>query len=193
MTPENREYPVNITRKRPRRSHAILGAAIGLGALVSGSACSCENAMDREILNGLSAVCQGQGVARAADFDPESDTSPIVILNLEGKKHSWTNKVPEEWRPLTVEHTELVACIGKNEEKLVQDCDYNIGPNVKRYEFHVDLYLREAKTAREVSSVNLSGSTPDKCKQSERVEKTRISGSKVSFGQARDWLERYVR
>lgn len=195
MTPENIEGRVDFKLKKHKRASVVVRVAAVLGTVAASSALGCrEDAMDQEILDALSGVCQGQGVSQAAEYNKDDqEISPVVILNVEGKKHSWTNKVPEEWRPLSVEDTELVACMDKKQqEDMIQDCDYNIGPNVKRYQHFIGIELREAKTGNVIDSDKLEGSTPDRCAEWEEVSKTTIDGSKVSFSKAKEWLEEFV-
>jgi hypothetical protein len=63
----------------------------------------------------LSSVCNGIGVERAKAYEPYKECSaphPIVLMDEAGNEHEWSDDIPDEWRPTSVEDTELVLCAG---------------------------------------------------------------------------------
>ena len=166
---------------------AIVLCIASIGALSFG--CS---GISGEIINALSPVSEGEGVSEAAPYDDGPGPHSIVLLSPEGGKHSWTNSLPEDWRPETVSDTALVVCVGAREEKVIAKCDYVGGSPITRYQYYREVELREARTGDIIAATTLYGSIPEECPYSAPSSQTRKTGSKVTIEQLKDWLEGYV-
>jgi len=116
-----------------------------------------EIEFDRQILEALSDVYEGNGLDEAAAYEGH-DIHPIVLLDSSGSPHPWTNKIPIDWRPVNVKDVELVVLVGE-EIETVETCYYYIGGPVKRYQWSLDVELLEAKTGEMVAGTTLYGYT----------------------------------
>jgi len=146
---------------------------------------------DTQIIEAMQPVAKGEGVAQAASYTRDGGINPVVLISSSGEIHGWTDDIPTEWKPTSVEETELVICVGEEEEKIIEVCEY-YGPSITRYQHYVEVELREARTGKLVANTILYGSMPRHCKQSESYSVTRLYGSDVSFDQVTGWVETYV-
>jgi len=147
--------------------------------------------VDDQTLDMLSPVCRGQGVEQAAPYTG-GPPHRLVSLDSDGNAHPWIKEIPEDWCPSSLNDVELVLVVGEEKEKLVQTCEYEGGPDIKRYRYSMDVELREAKSGETVSCTIIYGTMPRPCEKIEEVALTRVQGSPVSFTQLQRWLERYV-
>lgn len=141
----------------------------------------------------LSPVCKGIGVPEATAY--QGSKHPVVLLGSDGKRHNWTDDLPIEWRPTTEEEIQLVACVGGEKEKALETCSYYATPpydKVTRYQYILDIKLREAKTGKIVASTTLRGSEPRACSQKEYYHVTKLEGSHISISEVQEWLHKYV-
>jgi len=113
-------------------------------------------------------------------------------LDSDGNAHPWIKEIPEDWCPSSLNDVELVLIVGEEKEKLVQTCEYYMGPDVNRYRYFMDVELREAKSGELVSRTTVFGTMPRPCEKKEEVPLTQLEGDHVSFTQLQRWLERYV-
>ena len=93
---------------------------------------------------------------------------------------------------MNISEVQLVVFVWEEEENIIQVCEYSSGFPITRYQFSIDVVLREAKTGKIVANTNLRGSMPRECGQTEPLRLTRLEGSHISFNQVEDWLEPYV-
>jgi len=173
------------------RSRLVLGLAI---ALLMGTILSCGGGggPDQEILDALAPVCEGGTAAEAAPYTGGEGLHPIVLLDESGDSHRWTGEVPSEWWPESVGTTELVVCVGEEQEVLIQTCPYIGGPPINRYQYVIHVELVAAQTGETIAADDISGDAPRQCRQSEPVELVRLEGSHVAFSDVRSWLTPYV-
>lgn len=148
-------------------------------------------AREEAIIRAMGPVARGKGVPEAFSYTPSRKIHPLVLINISGSAHDWTAKIPQEWRPKSIGETQLVAVITKGSKSL-QTCAYYQGPPVTRYQYYLKVELKEAKTARMISSTTLYGSTPISCRQRESYWLTSLYGSEVTFDQVKAWLQGYV-
>ena len=176
-----------------KRCVAIL-ALVATGLIGVGIA-GCETGphVDKQIRDALSPACGKQGVEQAAAYTEGPGPHPIVLLDASGGRHSWTDKVPIEWWPASVDATELVACVGAEETFVEEVCQY-FGPGgVSRYRYMLRIWLVEARTGKTLADSRLSGSVPPECPGAIKSgQYGLLEGSHVSFDQARAWLEPHV-
>jgi len=143
------------------------------------------------LIDTFSTVSDGQGVPDAAEYIPGPGLHPIIPLRLNGQRHTWTNKIPEGWRSENVSDTELVVLMSVQIEVAIEVVRY-VGPDISRYQYHVDVVLRAAKTGEIIDSTTIYGTEPRECRQSEDYDLTELHGDKVPFSDLSDWLEPYV-
>jgi len=138
----------------------------------------------------LSPVCKGVGIPEAAAYNGEKgQRHPLLLLDADGHEHIWSDDFPSEWLASTVEETQLVVCIGKEQEQAIETCRYwTSGPPIVRYQYQLYVKLIEAKTGKTIASNILRGSEPFPCNNVEPYYLTRKEGSHVSVGDFREWL-----
>lgn len=173
------------------RSRLVLGLVTGL-LMVAILACGGSSGPDPEILDALAPVCEGGAVAEAALYTGGEGLHPVVLLDGSGDSHRWTGQVPSEWWPESVGTTELVVCVGEEQEVLIETCPYIGGPPIDRYQYVIHVELVAAQTGEMIAADDISGDAPRQCRQSEPVELVRLEGSHVAFSDVRDWLTPYV-
>lgn len=88
--------------------------------------------------------------------------------------------------------TELVACLEKEEEKLIQTCQYIGGPSVRRYQYELTIRLVAAQTGETIETHTLRGGSPPQCELTEHRAVTRLSGSHVQFEAVQNWLSKFT-
>lgn len=150
-----------------------------------------SNHIDDQLLAAFSEVHDGKGVSQAAAF-AGSGPHPIVLLTSSGGRCDWTDSVPLEWRSENMTDIQLVVTVGEEQEIILGSCDYTGGPSITRYQYSVEVNLREANTGKIVASTTLYGSEPRHCGQTEERSVTRLEGSRVQFDQLEEWLRQYV-
>ena len=137
----------------------------------------------------FSQVFRGGGIPQAAAY--QGNQHPVVLLDSKGNEHDWSDNVPIQWLSTVVEETQLVVLIGNENKKAIEICQY-AGPDITRYQYSLDVVLREAKTGKIVAKTTLFGSKPRACMQTEVYSLTKLEGSHVSFDQVYEWLREYV-
>jgi uncharacterized protein YjbI with pentapeptide repeats len=143
-----------------------------------------------DIQNAMARVCNGQGVPEAASYVPGPGIHPFVLLRSSGQPFG--GSVPDDWQPHAIQTTELVACIGAQEENLIQTCYYN-GPNIERFRKHLNVELRSAQTGAIIASQNIYGSLPRLCRAQEPYDLTRLAGGSVETWVIIEWIVNYPR
>jgi hypothetical protein len=137
-------------------------------------------------------VPNGVGVSDAAPYLSGSGLHPVILVtSSENFARRWSDELPTEWTS-TVADTQLVACLGKHEAKVLQVCPYVDAASVTRYQYFMDVKLREAKTGQVVAQTTLLGSLPGACKKQESVYTTALYGDYVTFDQLKEWLQPHV-
>jgi len=168
-----------------RRALLPLLCLVLAAALLSG--CSSQQARLEE---SLAVVCQGQAVAEAAAYTG-GGPHPIVLLSSSGGHHSWSSQVDNTWLPESVSEAQLVACLGEQEERSIEVCQYN-GPDITRYIYQVSVRIVAAQTGVTVATETIAGDRPRECRSSEDYDLTRLEGSDVSYGDVQSWMSAYV-
>ena len=149
-----------------------------------------EKRKREEIINAVKPLAKGTGAAEASSYKKNQGIHPVVIIDNSGNIHTWNKDLPEEWKPKSIEKTELVAVITKG-EKSIQVCQYT-GPSVTRYQNYIQIQLREAKTGNIVKTDTFYGSMPPQCKTRELYHVTAVYGTSISFDEFKPWLQKYV-
>jgi hypothetical protein len=81
------------------------------------------------------------------------------VLGANGGEHVWTDDVPTDWMPDSVETTELVVCVGA--EKLAARPSCPEAPDVERSAEAVPIRVMAAATGVEVDRFELTGEPTD--------------------------------
>ena len=149
-----------------------------------------------QILEAMAEVCDGTGVPEAAAYPGEAWPHPLVVLMETGEAPDWYYNL-EGWHPTAIRFTELVACAGEEEERLIQTCYYQSfgggwAPPIERFQYQQTVRLVAARTGYTVATITLQGDPPRHCQSTEPWNLTRLEGTHIGSGEIREWLERYV-
>jgi hypothetical protein len=99
--------------------------------------------------------------------------------------------MPDSWEPLGVAFTELVACVGEEEETRIELCLYN-GPNIERFVYQRTVRARSALTGRVVATSTIRGEPPRECRYSEPWSLVRLEGTHPGAAEVTSWLAGYT-
>jgi uncharacterized protein YjbI with pentapeptide repeats len=140
------------------------------------------------ILGAVSPACEGRAVGEAGPY-PHGDFHPMVILDADGKVGPDSQRAADlGWEPMAVRFTQLVACVGPEEEIVIQACPYQGGGSfgtLTRVQLRRDYRVVEAATGRTVLDEALEGSPPKPCPPRYVFSPTnlneRVYGSDVEF------------
>jgi hypothetical protein len=154
------------------------------------SATATPSGVDEKTIGACEPVCRGEAVLEAATYVGPGP-HPVVLLDTQGSEHPWTNELPREWWPATVEELQLVALIGPEEEVVIEVCPYN-GPDITRFRYQHSIRLVEASTGIEVDSAVLTGSDPRECRATEAWSLERLEGERPTYEQVEEWLRPFV-
>jgi hypothetical protein len=149
-----------------------------------------------DIVDALILVIQGFGADDAAAYDPmKPGIHPIVIISPV-KQIEWNQSLPEEWRPSSVNNTELVAVL-KFTNVLVELRYFYIyrygDAESKRYRRDSEVWLFEAKTGKQVGYMLFTGDEPPSFPgQKMTFDDTTIIGQPVSATVLQQWLYPFV-
>lgn len=144
-------------------------------------------------------VCSGKAVPEAAAYNPYSGLAhPLVIIEWQGGFHftyMYSHNLPIDWMPFSVDELQLVVCLDKVEDKLIQFCPYvystsgnDAGATLRiRYQQKVRVYA--AKTGILIYSGYMYGSNPDACPASTGKIEPFHYGSRLYYQDLVSWLE----
>jgi len=145
------------------------------------------------ILDAFFGICtQREGVLDSAVYTSGSEFYPVIILSENGMAHSWQRSLPDEFKPLAIQSTQLVVCVGEEKELKIETCKYTPPPDIDRYLYQVTVKLVEARTGRTVVIKEIRGNPPRECRQSESISTVRLDGEQVTYGQFETWLMEYI-
>ncbi|MDK1119420.1 MAG: hypothetical protein QGM50_11625 [Anaerolineae bacterium] len=147
---------------------------------------------DQEILDTMSVVCEGRGVEEAAAYIPGPGPHAIVVLDASGSGRAWTNRLPYEWWPKSINTTELVACLDEEQQEFVTSCEYSDGQTIRKYQYTIPIQLVAARSGETIASGVIMGEPPRACKIMELVDTTTIHGSHVTHNEVEQWLRKFV-
>jgi len=150
-------------------------------------------------------VCKGTALPDAPSYSQASGTHSLAILKL-GDDGDYrygfidpnSYSLPEGWRANYVEDLELVVCVDKEENALVEKCKYTLEDGsgtvtLSRYSTQVTFRLVEAQTGREIAADTLVG-MPRECPETQKFLKGTAGSSIVGkvYEELEDWLRPYV-
>lgn len=112
----------------------------------------------------LKGVCSGQPAASAHAYDPNQAFRTVMVFNGQGEAGAFSDyPVFKRWEPMAVRFTDLVVCVGDNEEHLVQTCQYEEGVDIERFDIRREITIRTAKTGEIVNRTVIFGPEPADC------------------------------
>lgn len=150
-------------------------------------------------------ICQGTPLPEAPSYAQASGAHSLVVLELGGDgdyRYGFIDpdsySLPDGWHADYVEDLELVVCVDKEEDELVETCEYTLvdsGDTVtlSRYAKYVTFRLLEAQTGREIAADTLVG-MPRECQDTEEFLEETPGGSMYGqvYEELEDWLRSYV-
>ena len=106
----------------------------------------------------LGLVCDGQGAADAAAYQPVTGLHPIV--SLEGVPGAW--RIDEQyarregWLTEVLQDVELVACV-RQDPLLIETCPYTLqngaAVSVERYQYETTAVLHQTRTGETLAEI----------------------------------------
>ena len=149
---------------------------------------------DAAVTQAVGIACAGQGIPQAASVHTDgSEPNHIVVLDATGAEQGWTGKAALEWRPPTVDDTELVACVDREEtHNRVDTCRYDHGSITTLYNARLDFRVVAARSGLELAHHTIV-SAPGECPYSKvGGDDDRIEAN-VSWEQVAAHLASFVR
>jgi len=137
-------------------------------------------------------ICGGAGgVSQAAVYNP-SAISPLVMIASGGEQAlNLSSELPEAWASTDIDQTELVVCIEFEEDILLQTCEYDVGPDVERYQQRYTVTVYEAMTGDVLDEGPFEGALPRPCGEEEAYELERLDGG-IDVDPINLWLCQFV-
>ncbi len=150
---------------------------------------------DRDaVLAAAGAVCTGGTLALAPPGGVAvAGFHPIVAVDASGRPDDWSDgPVEAGWEPMATRFTDLVACVGDEQEEAVEECAYSGGSPITRYVHWRDVRVLAADSGAEVWSGRVEGSSPGPCPASAPVDQTRVDGGSAGFADATETIRALV-
>ncbi len=163
------------------------------------------------VQDGMTRICQGEGIPQAANYIDEADSHPTIILTFSDDEFYWDSlsrlhgydidtykqRLPDDLYPAEISDAQLVACVSRG-WKSIETCRYSGGSyggdcTLNRYIYKVNISLIEAKTGNMIATETLVGGNPKRCPQT-TAGCLSLYGDEVEDLQIKimDWLETYV-
>ncbi len=145
------------------------------------------------LLAELKIACQSQAVPSAHRYDVDQPFHTLVIFDDDGENIDLTSTtILRKWEPMAVRFTDLVACVGEEQEEIVQTCHYNDGIPIVRYAYWQEIEVIQARTGQILSSTVLHGKQPDYCPDYAPESQDKIRGGGVTHDQITEYLEEFI-
>jgi uncharacterized protein YraI len=141
--------------------------------------------------NTVVSLCAGGAAPEVAFYDGAPGIHPVLVLSNSGGRHTWSRQMGRLGVGNALGVTQLVACLGDEQEVVAETCPY-FGPDIVRYIYQIDVRLIVAQTGQQIANTTLTGNFPRECRSSEPYNLTRLAGSRVTLNHLRDWLQPYV-
>lgn len=147
-------------------------------------------------------ACTGLGVDWVATYTDDRGFHPAVIAdrNIFGYRR-WSHYnygLPVHWQPELAGDIQLVVCIDRSEQDMIEYCDYHDprGPrSVSRRQHVLTMRLVNARTGANLQMIEMRGDPPEECPPAIRVppgETLNYNGDPVSTSAVIGWLRGYV-
>lgn len=149
------------------------------------------------LVNALTVVASGNGVAEAAAYDPSKIGShPIVIISSKDQD-GWNDNLPVSWKPLYVGQVELVAALNYSQTQIEHRIYYLRGSgaggvSVGSYRVDTEVVLREAQTGELIARATFKGGKTPPLPNRLPAGTQAVYGSIVDYQTVQDWLSSFV-
>ncbi|MBM3181598.1 MAG: pentapeptide repeat-containing protein [Chloroflexi bacterium] len=141
---------------------------------------------DRELIaRELFDVCSGKAISEAIPFVPSTSYHSIMVIDSDGLPAVSASDFPLE--TMAARFTELVACVGENEEFEAELCLYTGSRSARRYAYRRTVSIFEARTGNYVVDDVVHAPHED-CP--EILGESKIYGSKVGSDEIKNYLLR---
>jgi hypothetical protein len=119
-----------------------------------------------EIIQAVSPIIRGEGVANAGEYDPSvSWPHKLIIIYEDGVPYWEVETLPAKWLPTVLTETELVVILGQEEQKVIDTEDYfsesgSGKVTLKRLQYQCSISVWEARTGLYIDDGIVNGSEP---------------------------------
>ena len=136
----------------------------------------------------IAGLCQSAASSTPDERNLKTRIRPfrLVVMKLDGRQHSWHDKLPEEMRAEDRDSIDLVACVGdKRYYDVIESCDYVDGMTggvytIKRIQYYQNVYLLNPDTGQPAKILRAWGSAPEYCPD-EKYGKDNLTGGEPSY------------
>lgn len=144
--------------------------------------------VSQNTINAFNNVRYGIGqISSSAYNNTEPGIHPLIVISSNGGRHELTDKLRTDWRA-DIENTELVLVCGERQEMIIEVVHY-YGPDITRYQYYMQIWLREAKSGKLIASDTIYGDPPRACRYYEPYGFTELWGNQVDI---HNWTQPYV-
>ena len=166
---EKKAVPKPEVKAKPKRSKL---PAIVLGLIVLAIAAGVAYYLvlvemeKREVRQKYGAViadmCQNpSGIASSANLPTAALPWKVVVLDDDGTRNSWHNKLPADRRATDQASTQIVACV-QGHKQVIATCEYTTR-TLDRIQYYADITLMNPETGLPITTFQVWGSTPRDC------------------------------
>lgn len=155
-----------------------------------------------DLFDEICMVCANDSIPQAAPYNISNGVHPVLLfgykqidaITIESHIHKWSDDLPSEWWPYSIEDLELVVCIGEEWATDVGVCNRNdgFGSHYEQLQYYLPIKLIEAKTGRIISEVRFEGEPPPNCDGLADLGKNEYDGGRVQLVDVLSWLEGMV-
>lgn len=143
----------------------------------------------------LADVCDGVRHTDYPAYSEESGIHPAIGFLPNG--NVTLNPIPDKAQTRSIESIELVLCIGKRHEELIQRCPYEGNNYVERIQTQLDVILYEVKSGEIVASETIVSKSPEACRSIEEFGTssngvTRTHKTSVGDSEIKKWLATFT-
>jgi hypothetical protein len=102
----------------------------------------------------------------------------VTVVDYDGTRHPWHNRLPDKIRAAGRETPDVVVCVTENREKIVEDCPYYDAAysedyylfSIQRIAIYNDVFLVNPNTGTVFSVLRVWGTTPEYCPDATKGE-----------------------
>ncbi len=165
---------------------AIWGLGIVSSLFVIFGGLSIPN-VDPRVFDVASRVCDGEVFEGAAEYS-DSSPHPMII----GNNYEWTNLLPRNWWPESIDEVELVACLGDEYDEFISRCGYEMGYVFSRFQYYREIRLVRPRSGQTIASDVLAGGEPPACPSSMTDGDKEKHGSHVGSAKVINWIKENI-
>ncbi len=101
------------------------------------------------------------GIASAANLPTAAAPWKVVVLDGDGTRNGWHNKLPVDRRAADQASTQIVACV-QGHKQIIATCEYATR-KLDRIQYYADVTLMNPETGLPITAFQVWGSTPRDC------------------------------